>query len=127
MDLAADELESAVADERAREQACFDEDLEAVADAENRTAGRGEFADGLHDGRKLGDGAATEVIAIGEAAGEDDGVHVVERCGVMPDEFGRLREIVSDRKKSVVVAVASGKNNHAKFHAICCVGETISV
>ncbi len=119
VDLAADELEIAVADEGAGEQAGFDEDLEAVADAEDETAGGGEFVDGVHDGGEVGDGAAAEVVAIGEAAGENDGIDAAKRGGVVPDEFRGLREIVGDRVLSIVVAVASGKDDHAKFHAIC--------
>jgi hypothetical protein len=41
----------------------------------------------------------------------------------MPDELGRLPEIVGDRVESIVIAIASGKNNDAKFHGFCfCAG-----
>ena len=37
----------------------------------------------------------------------------------MPDKLRRLPEVVADRVESVVVAIASGKNNDAKFHELC--------
>ena len=80
VDVAADELEAAIADQRAGEQSGFDQDLEAVADAQDEAALGGEAADGAHDGGELGDGAAAEVVAVGEAAGEDDGVRRRRGC-----------------------------------------------
>jgi hypothetical protein len=41
----------------------------------------------------------------------------------MPDELDRLPEIVGDRVKSIVIAIASGKNNDAKFHGFCFGGQ----
>ncbi len=63
-DFFADEAEAAVADESAGEESGFDEDLEAVADAEDEPAGAGEVFHRGHDGRELGDGAAAEVVAV---------------------------------------------------------------
>ena len=37
----------------------------------------------------------------------------------MPDKLGRLPEVVGDRVKCIVIAIASGKNNDAKFHGFC--------
>ena len=97
----------------------FHQDLESVADAQHQSSIGGEFADCRHDGRELGDGAAAQVIAVGEAAGEDHGIDIAERGRVVPDEFRGLSKIVSDRVKSIVIAVASRKNNDAKFHGFC--------
>ena len=63
-----------IAQQRAGEQAGFHQNLEAVADAEHEAAVGGELLHRAHDGREAGDGAAAQVIAVGEAAGEDDGV-----------------------------------------------------
>ena len=76
--LAADELEAAVADQRAGQQTGFDQNLEAVADAEHQPAIGGEALHGLHHRRELGDGAAAQVIAVSEAAGKDHRIHVAE-------------------------------------------------
>ena len=120
MDVAANELETAVANERAGEQTGFDQDLKPVAYAEHEAAIAREPAHGLHHGRELGDGAAAQVIAISEAAGQDDGVDVTERSGVVPDEFGRLPEDGGDGVKRVVIAIAARKDDNAKFHGSCC-------
>ena len=116
VDVAADEFQAAIAEQGAGEQAGFDQDLEAVADAEHEAAIGGELLDGLHDGREFGDGAAAQVIAVGEAAGEDDGIDVAEGGGVMPDELRLLPEVVGDGVECVVIAIAAGKDNDAKFH-----------
>ena len=67
-----------VAHQGAREQAGFAEDLESVADAEDEAAFVGELFDGLHDGSESGDGPGAEIVAVGEAAGDEDGVAVFE-------------------------------------------------
>ena len=45
----------------------------------------------------------------------------------MPDKFRRLPEIVGDRVKSIVIAIASGKNNDAKFHGFCFRGAVVFI
>ena len=112
----ADEAEVAIADERAGEQVGFDEDLEAVADAEDEATLGGVFFERGHDGRVAGDGAAAEVVAIGEAAGEDDEVEAVEAGGIVPDEFGGHVEIGGEGVPGVVVAIAAWKNDDSCFH-----------
>ena len=69
-----DVLQSRVAHERAGKQAGFAENLEAIADADNQSASNGKFSDLLHDGRKLGDGARTQIVTIGKSAGHNNGV-----------------------------------------------------
>jgi hypothetical protein len=116
MHVAADEAEAGVAHHGAGEEASFEEDLETVADAEDEAAGLGEFGDGVHDGRKAGDGAGAEIVAVGEAAGEDDGVAIVEVFGLVPDEFDGLFEDVTDGVEGVVIAVGPGKDYDSEFH-----------
>jgi hypothetical protein len=58
-----------VEEKGAGEEAGLAEDLEAVADAEDRAALGRVVADGVHDRREAGEGAAAEVVAVGEAAG----------------------------------------------------------
>ncbi len=93
VDVAADELEAAIAEQRAGQQAGFHQNLEAVADAQHQPAGGGELLDRLHHRRELGDGAAAQVIAVGEAAGQNDGIHVAERRGIVPDELRLLSRL----------------------------------
>ncbi len=70
------ELEVVVAHEDAGEESSFAEHLEAVADAEDEAAFCRELGDGGHDWGEAGDGTRAEVVAVGEAAGEDDAVDV---------------------------------------------------
>jgi hypothetical protein len=116
MHVAADEAEAGVAHHRAGEEAGFEEDLETVADAEDQAAVFREFGDGVHHGRKAGDGAGAEIVAIGEAAGEDDGVAIVEVFGLVPDEFDGLLKDVADGVEGVVIAVGPGKDYDSEFH-----------
>jgi hypothetical protein len=37
---------------------------------------------------------------------------------IVPDEFRFLPQVVADGVERVVVAIASGKNNNAKFHVL---------
>jgi hypothetical protein len=116
MHVAADETEAGVAHHGSGKQAGFEEDLETVADAEDEAAGFGELGDGAHDGGETGDGAGAEIVAVGEAAGEDDGVAIVEVLGLMPDEFNGLLEDVADGVEGVVIAVGPGKDYDSEFH-----------
>ena len=65
----APELEVVVAEQGAGEQTGLAQDLEAVAAPEDKSAALGVGHHGLHDGRKAGDGAGAEVVAVGKAAG----------------------------------------------------------
>ena len=76
----AQELEAAVLLQRAGQQAGLGEDLEAVADADDRAAVRRELRHRAHHRGEPGDGAGAEVVAMGEAAGDDDRVERRRRC-----------------------------------------------
>ncbi len=114
----ADEFQAAVAHERAGQKAGFHQNLETVAYAEHQPACGRELFDRAHHRRKLGDGAAAQIVAIGETARQNDGIDIAERGGTVPDEFSRLTEIMRDGVSSIVVAIASGKDNDAKFHVL---------
>ena len=57
------------------------EHLEAVADPDDRTAGRGELGHRVHHRREPGDRAGAEVVAVREAAGHHHRVDAAARCG----------------------------------------------
>jgi hypothetical protein len=108
VDLFAAEGEVAVPDEGTWEEAGFAEDLEAVTDTEDEAAVLGELADGLHDGAESGDGAAAEVVAVAEAAGDEDGVDIAEAMFLMPDVFGVLAELAQGMD-GILVAIGCGE------------------
>ena len=102
------ELQVAVADERAGQQAGFGEDLKAVADAEDEAAVVGELFHGLHHGAEPRDRAAAQVIAVAETARHDDAVGVAERRVLVPDEpRGMAKQL--NGEDGVLVAVAGGE------------------
>jgi len=116
VNVAADEAEAGVAHHGSGKKAGFEENLEAVADAEDKAAGFSEFCDGVHDRRKACNGAGAEVVSVRKAAGKQDGVTIVEIFRLMPDEFDRLLQNMADRVKRVVIAVGPGENHYTKFH-----------
>src|SRR5690606_2338205 len=72
------EVQVCVAGEGPGQQVRLAQDLEAVADAEHRQAGFGGVGERLHHRGEPGDGAAPQVVAVGEAAGEHDRVHAAQ-------------------------------------------------
>ena len=78
VDLAAHEAQRGVGQQRAGQQAGLAQHLEAVADAEHRTALGGEPRDRVHHRREAGDRAGAQVVAVGEAAGHDHGVDAAD-------------------------------------------------
>src|SRR5918995_3376711 len=85
------------------------EDLEAVADAEDRASCFRELLQWDHDLREAGDGTRAEVVAIGEAAGYDHGVHALE-VGVGVPELDCVRAHPLHAVQGVPVAIRAGED-----------------
>ena len=92
----AEEAEPPVLLQGARQQAGLGQHLESVADPDHRPPVGGEAAHRLHHRREPGDGAGSQVIAVGEPARQDERVIAVERRGRRatpgqrrPPAFGR--------------------------------------
>src|SRR5690606_4133683 len=64
------------------------QDLEAVADAQHRQSALGRVDDLAHHGCEAGDGTAPQVVAIGEATREDDGVDALQVVVPVPQRDG---------------------------------------
>jgi hypothetical protein len=85
--VAADERERRVRAQHAREEAGLAEDLEAVADPQHRPAFGRERRHRAHHRREARDRPAPEVVAVREAAGQDDRAGVGRQALVgVPDE-----------------------------------------
>ena len=69
--------------------------MEAVADTEHRATVIGERDDRLHDRRELGDRADAQIVAVGEAARDDDRVDPLEVgvAGVASVRQGKVFDI----------------------------------
>src|SRR5260221_471936 len=118
VDVSADEAKTGVAHHGAGKQARFAKRLKTIADAEDHAAGACEFFDGLHDGRKARDGAGAKIVAVGEAAGQDDGVAIREVLRLVPDEFDGLVQDAAERVKRVVIAIRAGKDYDSELHRV---------
>ena len=116
VDLLADVVQAGVAHQRAGQQAGLAQDLEAIADAEHQAAGAGKLLHRLHDRGEARDGAGAQVIAIGEAAGDQDGVAALEVFRGMPEIGHWLPSDCVDDVVGVVVAVGAGEDQNAEFH-----------
>lgn len=113
----ADVFEIGVADEGTGEEPGFGEDLEAVADADDGAAFGREGFDGGDDGGEFGDGTAAEVIAVGKAAGKDDGVDVVgDGVVAMPEHLGPFPKIGRYAEMRIMITIGTGEDNYAEFH-----------
>jgi hypothetical protein len=94
---------------------CLGENLETVADAQNRAAGAGEVFERGHHPGEAGDGAWPQVVAVGEAARHDHGVDALEvRVGV--PELDRFGPDPLDRVKGVPVAIRAGEDGDPDPH-----------
>ena len=87
------------------------QDLEAVADAEHRAAVGRVALHRLHDRAEPGDGAGAEVVAVAEAAGQDDDVGAPKVGVAVPDEV-RVGADPLGGAHGVEVAVAAGEPDH---------------
>ena len=115
--VAADELERGVAHQHARQQAGLGQHLEAVADAEHGRAGLGLRHHVAHDGRVRGHGAAAQVVAVGEAAGQHDQVGGGHRGVAVPDHARRARRSRLSRATLMSRSqLEPGKTTTAGFH-----------
>jgi hypothetical protein len=114
--IAANELQASILEQRAWEQSALDQDLKAVADAEDgSTVGR-EFTNRRHHWRKLRDGAAPQVVSIRESAGQNYRIDVTDGGRIVPKELGLLAQVVGEGVPGIVIAIAAGKNDNADFH-----------
>ena len=108
----AEEGQTTVLLQRSRQEAGLGEDLEAVADAEHRSAVGREARDGLHHRREARQGAGAQVVAVGEAPRQDDAVEAAEVGRGVPDELG-LRAQLRNARDRVVLTVRAGEDNDA--------------
>jgi hypothetical protein len=114
--LLADVLESSISKQSSGQESRFAEDLESVADPNQQAAVSGEFRDARHDRGKFCDGSCSQVIAVGKAPGNDDGVASLKIAGFMPEESGGLPGRVIDGIVAVMVAIGARENDDAEFH-----------
>jgi hypothetical protein len=114
--VARDEAQPGVPGKRAGQQVRLAQDLEAVADAEHRQPSPGRRDEFLHDRREPGDGAAAQVITVGEATGQDHRVGTAQVTVVMPQR-NRLRSGIPNGTGRIGVIKRPWKRDNAYPHA----------
>ncbi len=110
-------MQIAIANECARQQMRFTQNLKAVADAEHELASIRFSDDRFHDGRKPGDRAASEIVAVRKTSREHDEIVARHRLLFMPDVLGRYAQI-PERADTILIAIGPWEANHGGFHAI---------
>ena len=112
--LAEDEAQRRVGQQRARQEPGLAQDLEAVADAQHQPAGGGELGDLLHHRGKARDRAHAQVVAVGEAAGDDDGVDALQVAVAVPED-DRVADPAAGHERIDLVA-GPGEADDAELH-----------
>jgi hypothetical protein len=92
------------------------QDLKPVADAEHGTAALGERLHLAHDGRETRHCAGAQIVAVREAARQDQHVSALQIRVLVPEILGILAKDIFRRKKRVFVAVAAGEHHHSESH-----------
>jgi hypothetical protein len=112
--LTAHEPQRVVRQQRAGQEARLAQHLEAVADAEHGTAVAGELDHRLHQRREARDRPHAQVVAVGEAARDDDGVDAAQVTVAVPEEVGV--GVAAARHERVDLVAGSGEADHSEFH-----------
>ena len=123
-DPVAAELEAGVARQRARQQSRLAQDLEAVAAAEHGAARLGEAAQLADRRREARDRAGADVVAVGEAAGDDRGVEALEPDVLVPQD-PRLRAYQPERVLEVALAPRSREAEDRDLHHLSMLGDRL--
>ena len=118
MDLLADVALVTVAHQRAGKQARLAKNLETIADPPSQDHRSCELLHRLHDRREAGDGAGTEIVAIREPAGHQDGVAALKVVRSMPEKGDRGLNHRRENVVGIVIAVGTGEDEDAKLQAL---------
>ena len=117
IDVAADEFELRIAHQHARQQAGLAQNLEAVADAEHQPALGGEGAHRIHHRRTRGDGAAAQIVAVGETARHHHQVGARRQIVLgVPDHRRRAARHQLQRARHVALAIDPREDEDGGFH-----------
>jgi hypothetical protein len=116
VNLLADVFKAGVAHERAGQEACFGQDLKAVADTEHQPTTGSKALDGLHDRGKTRNGAGAQVVAESKPAWNQYSIHASQIFRIVPEEGDRLLCHFGNYVECVVVTVGTGKDQDPEFH-----------
>ena len=112
----ADEAQRAIAHERAREKTSLTQNLETVARAEHELARPRAAGHRLHNWRESGDRTATQVIAVGKAARQNDRIVIPQRSFFVPDIVSLQAFNAVNARNTILIAIGTRKLDNRKFH-----------
>ncbi len=101
----ADEMQIAIANQRAGQQAGFAQNLKAVANPQHQISFRGEFFHRIHHRGKPRQGPGAQIISVRKTPGNDHGVITGKIGFAMPDEIDWLAYVFRDHVICVVIAI----------------------
>ena len=113
-DLAADEPQRDIRQQRTREQTGLAQDLKAVADPQDQATVAGELRDLLHHRREPGDRAGAQVVPVREPPGDDDRIDAVQVAVRVPQQDGLSRPRGGLHRVDLVAR--PGEADHAELH-----------
>jgi hypothetical protein len=108
-DEAANEPLFFVSEEGAGKDPCLAENLKTVASANDWIPLFGEATDFTHDWRTSCDGAAAQIVAVGEPAGKENRIETGERMLFVPNVVSIHAKVIAKRIVGVLVAICTGK------------------
>src|SRR5437764_9794816 len=99
------EPQRTVAHQCAGQKTSLTQNLKSIACAEHEFASASVADHCFHHRRKMSDGSATQVIAVRKPSGQDDGVEIIERGFLVPDELGTQSIHTIDTCDTILIAV----------------------
>ena len=115
-DGAADVFQTRVAHQRARQQAAFGQDLEAVADTQNIAAAGRMGTNGIHHRSAGRNRAAAQVIAMAETARHAHDIDALGQLAVFVPDAGDLISGLLKGGGEITVAVGPREGDDSGFH-----------
>src|SRR6185503_1867565 len=95
------------------------EHLKAITYPQHLPAFFRKFDHALHNRAESGDGPATEVISIGESAGQHDTVfrsEPAEVCVLMPKHNDLLAKVMLQGVLHITITIRTRENDYSKLH-----------
>jgi hypothetical protein len=105
-----------VPNQRPRQQTCFNQNLEAIANPDNQTTFFSEIANAFHDGRKASDCSNPQVVAVRKSSRQDDAIKAGDIPFLVPNKINIAVKDCLDHMPAISVAIGARKDNDAETH-----------
>ncbi len=119
----ADEFETCVPHQRARQKAGLGQHLKAIADPKNETASSRVFDHRLRDRRLGRDGATAQIVAKREPARNRHQIDAGRQLGILVPDHGHIGARLTQGHGHVAITVGTGEDDDGSFHGALRVAE----